>query len=150
MAIQYGDGTNSNTGRIIRVFHNYWIGSQTISSSGFTTIGSGLAITLTPESTSSKIYMIGNFPSQCTSGARPRFDIDKDGSALGDALSGRSSITSFEGPFINTPVSFWWLDSPNDTNSHTYTPVLKNADGGSWYGNASSNVSTFTILEVAG
>ena len=150
MAIQYADGTNSNNGRVIRRFHNYWIGSQTITSSGFTAIGTGLAITLTPESSSSIILMIGNFPSQCTSGARPRFDIDKDGSAMGDALSGRSSITSFEGPSINTPVSFWFQDLPGDTNSHTYTPVLKNADGGSWYGNASSNVSTFTILELAG
>ena len=150
MAIEYGDGTDSNTGRIIRVFHNYWTGTQTISSSGFTAIGTGLAVTLTPESSSSKIIMVGNFPSQAYSGARPRFDIDKDGSAIGDALSGRSSITSFEGSGDNTPVSFWWLDTPNDTNSHTYTPVLRNLDGGGWYANASSNISTFTVLEVAG
>jgi len=150
MAIQYGDGTNSNTGRIIRVFHNYWIGTQTISSGSFTAIGTGLAVTLNAESSSSKIIMIGNFPSQAYSGARPRFDIDKDGTAMGDALSGRSSITSFEGSGDNTPVSFWWYDVPGDTNSHTYTPVMKQSDGGGWYANASSNVSTFTVFEVAG
>tara|TARA_R110002012_G_C11450305_1_gene591675 strand:+ start:72 stop:524 length:453 start_codon:yes stop_codon:yes gene_type:complete len=150
MAIEYGDGTDSNTGRIIRIFHNVWSGSQTITSSGFTAIGSGLAITLNAESSSSKIIMIGNFPSQSNGGARPRFDIDKDGSAMGAALSGRSSITSFEGDSYNTPVSFWWYDVPGNTSSHTYTPVLKQADGGQWYGNASSNSSTFTILEVAG
>tara|TARA_B100000287_G_scaffold324101_1_gene308175 strand:- start:350 stop:802 length:453 start_codon:yes stop_codon:yes gene_type:complete len=150
MAIEYGDGSDSNTGRVIRVFHNYWTGSQTLSSTSFTTIGSGLAITLTPESSSSKILMIGNFPSQAYSGARPRFDIDKDGTPLGDNIGDRASITSFEGSGDNTPVSFWWLDEPGDTNSHTYTPVMKQSDGGGWYGNASSNISTFTIFEVAG
>ena len=150
MAIEYGDGTDSNTGRIIRVFHNYWTGAQTITTSGFTAIGSGLAVTLTPESSSSKIIIIGNFPSQAYSGARPRFDIDKDGSAIGDAIGDRASITSFEGSGDNTPVSFWWVDSPGDTNSHTYTPVMKQSDGGGCYMNATTNISTFTVIEVAG
>ena len=150
MAIEYGDGTDSNTGRIIRVFHNYWTGSQTISSSGFTAIGSGLAVTLTPESSSSKILIVGNFPCQAYSGARPRLDIDKDGSAIGDAIGDRASITSFEGSGDNTPVTVWWLDSPGDTNSHTYTPVMKQSDGGGCYLNATTNITTFTVFEVAG
>ena len=150
MAIEYGDGTDSKVGRVIRVIHNYWTGSQTITSTGFTTIGSGLAVTLTPESSSSKIIIIGNFPSQAYGGARPRFDIDKDGTAMGDAISGRASITSFEPSGDNTPVSFWWLDTPGDTNSHTYTPVMKQSDGGGCYMNATTNISTFTVIEVAG
>lgn len=59
MAIQYGDGTTSNTGRIIRVERAVYDTTTSMSISTTWNDVPGLSVTITPESTSSKFIISG-------------------------------------------------------------------------------------------
>ena len=128
MAIEYGDGSDSNTGRSIQVKNAYQKGIVTVSSSSDTAI-SGLSESITCHESTSQVKIdihIG------TAGASSGnyymfFTIYKDGNILGGSLGnteGSRQRCTFShrvsAGHIAVPVSFSYIDTVGDTNSHTY------------------------------
>jgi hypothetical protein len=99
MAIQYGDGTSSDVGRIIKVQHAIYFGNQTFSTSSYVNVGTNLGITVTPESTNSRFLLLFSGTAQ-VNGLRARFDIFDN--VRNNHLSGRNSLSAIEnGPQVN-------------------------------------------------
>jgi len=170
MSIQYGDGSNSSTGRIIQVVFDIYSDAQTVAAGNgvYHTYNNNLSCLITPKSTSSRILIMAHvcfmtYPSRDSQG----IVLYKDGSLL-DAAIGNSD---------GSRMRFWgsnWLsdadnmqaidahyvDSPGTTSQIRYTvgmgaDTATNTTGmnRTWnYGNAqydSRGVSTLTCMEIA-
>ena len=148
MAIQYADGTSSDVGRIIKVQHKLYTGQQTISSSGYVNIGgTSLAITVNPESTNSRFWLLFSGTTQ-VNGLRARFDIH-DSVANGE-VSGISSLSAVEnGPHVNTMITMQYFHEPASTSARTYQPKVKNDGVHQVYINAGANMTSFVVVEFA-
>ena len=92
MAIEYGDGSNSDTGRVIQVASTTKTNTFTTADASFVDI-TGLSVSITPKETTSKILILfGVFGSNSSSGSRWAVRMIKDtGSgtsaiAIGDAV----------------------------------------------------------------
>ena len=128
MAIQYGDGSDSNTGRTIQVKDAYLKTIVTVSSSSDTAI-SGLSQSITCHESTSQVR-IDVFIGCCAANSANYymfFTLYKDGSIIGGAIGnteGSRQRCTFaqrtSAGHIAIPVSFSYLDTVGDTNSHTY------------------------------
>ena len=148
MPIQYGDGTTSNTGRIIKMQSAIYYGNQTFSTSSYVNVGTNLGISVTPESTSSKFLLLFSGTVQ-VNGLRARFDIFDN--VRNNHLSGRSSLSAIEnGPHVNTMITMQYIDAPNSTSTRTYQPQVKNDGVHQVYINAGTNITSFVVVEFAG
>ena len=148
MPIFYGDGTSSSVGRVIKVQHKIYTGQQTISSSGYVNIGgTSLAITVNPESTDSRFWLLFSGTTQ-VNGLRARFDIH-DSVANGE-VSGTSSLSAIEnGPHVNTMITMQYFHEPGSTSARTYQPKVKNDGVHQVYINAGTNLTSFVVVEFA-
>ncbi len=147
MPIQYGDGTSSDVGRIIKVQHAIYFGNQTFSTSSYVNVGTNLGITVTPESTNSRFLLLFSGTAQ-VNGLRARFDIFDN--VRNNHLSGRSSLSAIEnGPHVNTMITMQFFDEPGSTATRTYQPQVKNDGVHQVYINAGTNVTSFVVMEFA-
>lgn len=147
MAIQYADGTSSDVGRVIKVQSAIYLGNQTISNSNYQNVGTGMSITVTPESTNSRFLLLFSGTTQ-VNGLRARFDIHDN--QRNNYLSGRNSISAVEnGPHVNTMITMQYFDEPNSTATRTYQPVVKNDGVHQVYINAGTNITSFVVMEFA-
>ena len=128
---------------------------------------SGLTLTITPSSTSSKILIFADICSgQYANGYNAFFRINRAGSAVGVGVNGSyggsssNGMRTVDGSEIGS-VSFQYLDSPATTSATTYKIQICNSGGGSYpstvnrpYNSSTgweqSGQSTFTIMEIAG
>tara|TARA_R100000388_G_C7185788_1_gene130995 strand:- start:289 stop:735 length:447 start_codon:yes stop_codon:yes gene_type:complete len=147
MAIQYGDGTSSDVGRVIKVQSAIYYGNQTFSTSSYVDVGTNLGITVTPESTNSRFWLLFSGTAQ-VNGLRARFDIFDN--VRNNYLSGRSSLSAIEnGPHVNTMITMQCFDEPNSTSTRTYQPKVKNDGVHQVYINAGTNITSFVVVEFA-
>lgn len=163
--------SNFGAGAVLQVVQAYKTDTQTVSSGTPTFVDiSGLSITITPASSSSKFLImwsvvIGNG----TDASHGYVRLNRDGTAiaLADAASNRTRASS---GVINTaiagqtvPSTNSFLDSPATASAITYklTVSNNNVGGSSTFINRSSrdldftgydgrSTSSFTILEIAG
>jgi len=168
MAINYGDGTTSNDGRIIQVKEGINRTITTVSSSSDTAIG-GLSEGITCSEAASKVRIdisLGMFGISSAS-YYAFFVIYKDGSALINSMGqteGSRQRCSFAvrqnpGGHMGQALYFTYIDTPGDTSSHTYdlrvsmeggvTGRLNATGNGNNQSNYPITMSSITLTEIA-
>ena len=140
----YGSG---NT--VIQVqSYNLTTSVSTTSSSYVTT---GLAVSITPQSTTSKILILVEGAGACSvtnSGAY--YTVYRNSTDLGNT-NGLSTIynnATYSGKFRGT-FGMCYLDSPATTSSTTYTVYFKTNTVGTIYVNDDTTTSSITVMEIA-
>jgi hypothetical protein len=172
-AWRYIASTTATSGSILQVqsttLRTIW--SQSVASGGIADV-TGLSVSITPKSSSSKVFATVNMNGMVdVSGSyRPFFcaQLKRGGTAIGGgtAAGSRVSINASGGysalPDVNTNISFSYMDSPSTTSSTTYQVAAFNAFGASYNltvnqfaadGDSSTTgrlSSTITVMEIAG
>ena len=161
MAIEYGDGSNSEAGRIIQVTSSSRSSVFSTTSSSFTDIG--LSATITPKQSSSAILIFLTIYSSSNDNHSQR--LLRGSSVIEAGGSSGSRSQGFGGGFfcgedadVGT-MSGIFLDSPNTTSATTYkVQTLVGGGGTVYYGRDKSNGNNFqhtrsrqriTLMEVA-
>ena len=161
MPVEYGDGSNSATGRIIQVVTGNRTSVFSTTSSSFTDIG--LSASITPKESASKILIFLTIYSSCNDIHSQRLLRGSTAIEVGDSSGSRSR--GFGGGFfcgedadIGT-MSGTFIDSPNTTSSTTYkVQTLVGGGGTVFYGRDKTNGNNFqhtrsiqiiTLMEIA-
>ena len=161
MAIEYGDGSNSNTGRIIQVVSSARSSVFSTTSSSFTDIG--LSASITPKESASNILIFLTIYSSSNDNHSQR--LLRGSTVIETGGSSGSRSLGFGGGFncgndgdIGTMTGIF-LDAPNTTSSTTYkVQTLVGGGGTVYYGRDKSNGDNFqhtrsrqriTLMEVA-
>lgn len=155
--------TLTQSGAILQVQQTVLSARQTYGSvTSFTNI-SGLAVTITPKFSTSKILVSSSVIASVSGSTTICFKIQRNGTDIGIGDSGRSGRTGWR---IENSSTAWadtgtyqFLDSPASTSPLTYqVQVLPYADGrsvainNSWNGGSTDDftgISTITVMEVA-
>ena len=143
------------TGSVIQVKSAFLDGSEaTTSSTSFVT--TGLSVSITPSSTSSKIFASlqggafyqGGTASQVTM----RTTIYRDSTNLGHSDYGLNRHSGDGGTWNIHPHSCSVLDSPSSTSSLTYEVYFRNADTSAnvAFGGVDRGRPTLTLFEIVG
>jgi len=117
-------------------------GSISTTSTSFVT--TGFSLTITPSSSSSKIYLIANTVGQSTN-TNSQQTIYRGATNLGGS-SGMSQ-TNLENRWI--PYSLTYLDSPATTSATTYTIYYRQSGSGTSYFGGDGNTLSFTAMEIS-
>ena len=125
MAIYYGDGSNSGSGREVQVVQTFKNNTASTSGNNFSAI-SGFTVTITPKSSSHKILYSGSLYLG-GSGTEAVFRLTR---SIGGNVVNISKASTFvddeDGSFciggssLYRSASFEFLDSPNTTSAITY------------------------------
>ena len=137
------------TGSVLQVVYGM---SQTIvtttSNSGFTS--TGVTATITPSSTSSKIWIITKVTGRGTSSTDTLTAIYR-GTVSGTNLTGNASTKYNHSNSEPSDIVNTYLDSPNTTSATTYTLGIKpSVNGQTVYANDANTEGTITLMEIAG
>jgi len=142
--------------------------SDTFSTASATFVDvTGLSVTITPTSASSKILLVGNVetggPAASTAQSMVRLIRDATPINIGDAAGSRAQSSSETNQFSTSggmSVSLNYLDSPATTSAVTYKVQYRVSAGATVYINRtgadsdgatdSRMASNFTVMEVAG
>ena len=144
---------NLFSGKIVQVVSDTKSGNDaTMNTTSTSFVDTWQTISITPTSTSSKIYIVAT--SQMTntsSSAQVRPSIFRGSTNLGGGL--QSALTLYyntsSGAYVWVPVTLTYLDSPATTSEITYTVKMKVGSGtGYWGVNECSSV--FTAMEILG
>ena len=140
-------------GHVVQVVQH--VNTTGISKSGSTITATGIAASITPTSTSSKIlimydlqYHIDTSPSSGGLGLR----IHRDGTFIaGDDTGYRSAYSqlSASGTRPRGRASFTYMDSPSTTSSTTYEIYCMAWDAATSYISEGNVPSTITLMEIA-
>lgn len=126
----------------------------------------GLSVSITPISTTSKIYVVATIPVVSgTASAGANFSLSRNGTLIGQGTSGTTQ-NSIAVVYINasslsndfyTGTSFSIFDSPSTTSAITYQVRMLSSTSGQtcWIGRRGSDTyggssSTLTAMEIAG
>ena len=121
-------------------------GAQTTTSTSFVSVGSGLSISVTPASTSSKFLLLF---SSGVYGDYLHVSFFRGSTNLITDNTSTASTLGYEGgsQWGNMGISF--LDSPNTTSSTTYEVKFRSSNGNTVYINdGASYLATFTLIEL--
>jgi hypothetical protein len=133
-------------GSVVQVVSSEHIGNTVTSSTSF--VNTGLAVTITPKFSTSKIYIVatGGLDNNNT-GNYGYATIDRNGTNLGNGSFGFSYLSNTYR--ILAPWSASFLDSPATTSPLTYTVQIRAASGSIEFpGTLQKN--TITVMEIAG
>ena len=139
-----------------------------LSASGTTIVDTGLTATITPTSTSSKIFCSG-YISIGTAGYFVYLWLVRGSTQIfkGDAAGSRPTVTvaapshaGGDDTYALEPTPFSFLDSPNTTNATTYKIQGRQYGSGAWFVNRTNShrdnadyepvgTSTITLMEIA-
>ena len=137
------------TGAVLQVVYNSY--STEVASTSDTIVSTGLEATITPSSTSSKIFVT----------ASQAISKNNDANAYGDYYIFRGSTElirqyrnatfTFSGNYNYITASYTYLDSPNTTSATTYSTRLRRVGGsGQVEANTDDSVSSIVLMEIAG
>ena len=152
-------------GHVLQVVSATKTDTFAMSSSTFTDIPS-LSATITPSSTSSKIYVsVTMLTGQATASTATHFRLVRDSTAIGigDAAGSRIRISSSTYAANNNesmPTAITFLDSPSTTSASTYKvqmasvlngnqSVINRSNGDPDNTNSGRSISTITLMEIA-
>ena len=116
---------------------------------------SNLTLSITPSSTSSKIFLVLTVPhyvGASSSGSHVSSNIFRgsvSGTSLGNSSWGFGSVFVTNSSAIASNVSGNYLDSPNTASAQTYTTAFR-VNGGTGYAMINSQRGTLTAMEIAG
>ena len=125
--LQNASGGNSigNVGKIIQVVSTTKCSTFTHSSTSTWTDITGMSVTITPSSSSSKILILANTRVSCNNHANARLMRGSTAIAIGDADGSRSRTSVGElydlgNSYRSMDSSILYLDSPSTTSATTY------------------------------
>jgi hypothetical protein len=151
MSTLYVDNLQPNLGsRVMAAGHVVQVvtASKNLSSDGTTTSGSyidaNLSASITPTSTSSKVYAVAHFNGLSGSGNWLISTLYRGGTNLGGSEG--LGITQ-AGNWVTTTLTA--LDSPATTSPVTYGLHVKRGGGGTAYYHWSQTIDTITLMEIA-
>jgi len=146
--------TNLSAGKILQV-----IGQE--STTGFATTSStfvdvfDFTATITASASNSKILVIASSNMECDGSNNRSFaTIRRDSTNLGHSSGGLTQMHEYYYPGAQDqemPCTMVYLDSPGDTNAHTYKVQIR-LDGGTragWNGAQHVTKGSFIVMEVA-
>jgi len=140
-------------GKVLQVVTATDSTARTTTSTSFVTASNTLSVTLTPASTSSKVFVIATGAIYVAGGSTyTKATIYRGATNLGSA-DGMSN--TYDGSNDNSSgMSLSILDSPNTTSATTYQVYMKVLGGGTIYIGGSSDysgtTSSITAFEIAG
>jgi hypothetical protein len=152
-----GDNTwgsaGATAGQVIQVVSATDSTSRSSTSSTYVTGSNTLSVSITPSSTSNKIFVLytGAIQNVNVANATSFFTIYRNGStnlgagsnsALGSAYIAANNLV------VNMAIGY--LDSPSTTSSTTYQVYFKNDSATTVYLNAQGTLSSITAFEVKG
>ena len=157
------DRNQVGLGSILQVVSTTKTDTTSTNTSGSFTDISGMSVSITPSSTSSKILILISLGSisSSASGIAVGFKLLRDSTAIGNSssTSGRSGFTNVytgggTGDEYIISASHSFLDSPSSTSALTYKIQWKNSSGTTYLNryhanNDNSGSSTITAMEVA-
>ena len=151
-------GANSGKGKILQVLTDELSGQVSTTNTSFTDI-TGLSVTITPSSTSSKIYVIANLCS-CRTGANSTqsvngfFNLVRGSTQLTVSRLNYYENSGNNSREIDGTITLTNLDEPNTTSATTYKCQFKAGSSGvtSTVNQSSLNspVSSLTVMEIQG
>jgi hypothetical protein len=137
------------TGSVIQTVNaNLQIGQNSTTSTSF--VSSPLTASITPTSSSSKIFIVVNSVGVSSSASYVSvYTIYRNSTNLGSS----TGLTFVGGAGIDAPLSMSYLDSPATTSSTTYTVYFRmnNASGTAYLGDTIGGTSPFssiTLMEI--
>lgn len=144
---------NLFSGKIVQIVSDTKSGNDaTMNTTSTSFVDTWQTVSITPSSTSSKIYIVATSQMTNTSStAQVRPSIFRGSTNLGGGL--QSALTLYyntsSGAYVWVPVTLTYLDSPATTSEITYTVKMKVGSGtGYWGVNECSSV--FTAMEILG
>ena len=146
-----GSKISGGTGKVLQVVSGTSTGSTSTSSQSY--VASNLAATITPTSTSSKIYInVTAFVQQAAQQNHCTITIYRDSTDLAAGQSkGFGNWYSSTGGFTELFASASHLDSPSSTSAITYKIYIKteNSNSAMTIGSTARR-QTITLMEIAG
>jgi len=140
-------------GKVLQVLTATDSTSRTTTSSSFVTASNTLSVSITPSSTSSKIFIISNFNIHTTANETyAEMTIFRGATNLGNDNGGMGRIWSRVDSRPVYPMAISYLDSPNTTSATTYQIYFRAAPSGTVYlgGLDSGAVASITCFEIKG
>ena len=143
-----GTGTftsNLGGGKVLQVVTATDTTTRSTTSSSFVTASNTLSVSITPSSTSNKIFVIATFGIGMSSTTHTgAVTIYRDATDLGNGGGGMSYVKGAgdDGMAFSASV----LDSPSSSSALTYQIYIKNLSGGTTYLNAGK--SSITAFEI--
>jgi hypothetical protein len=146
--------TSDGLGKILQVVQDTKTDTFSTTSTSFVEV-TGLSVSITPSSASSKILLISTFMGGTLDSdtAYIAYTLYRDATNVGDATYGLiSSRTNLDG-FSLPPFAISYLDSPSTTSAITYKMYMKSSGGETAFVNrtdfsSGSGVATLIALEV--
>ena len=151
-------------GSILQVVSTTKTDTFSVASVTFTDI-TGLSVSITPRSTSSKILILAHLPTGQPAGGIPFYKLVRGSTdiCIGDAASTRPRISASSytaNPDTSTCPAINFLDSPASTSSTTYKIQMRGYDTVAVYLNRTGNdtdasqgpraAATITVMEIQG
>lgn len=155
-----------DTGKVLQTLQGTKTDRFSLSASGWNLV-SGLDVSITPSSTSSKILVRANMGWGMNSGTTLMFRLARgttDTIFIGDTDGNRERVTQRMSPsnqYWSQPVSLEYLDSPNTTSSINYRIYAKHngsviatlngayTDNNDTGNDNSRSASSITVMEIA-
>jgi hypothetical protein len=141
--------TTASAGTVLQVVSATY--STQVSSTSASWVTTGLTASITPSSTSSKIYVVATIPARNNSGNNGvQFTIFRgttSGTNLGSASEGFGNFATTGD--LYSPVTMQFLDSPSTTSSQTYTAAMYVRGGTTGFAQNGNGPSVMTLIEVA-
>ena len=152
------DGTNASwgtAGKLLNIYSTHPTNSTNTTSSSFQDC-TGFTLTVTASSSTSKFLIMASANMECDGSAnRSHASIFKDGSTnLGHSAGGLTQMHEYYYPGSQDqemPATMQVVDTPGDTNAHTYNVKVR-LNGGTragWNGVQYTTKGSFIILEIA-
>ena len=144
------------TGSVLQVVISEHSTQTTLATTTYTDIGH--SATITPSSSSSKIYITAGTSAYftTTAGSRNEWTIFRDSTNVATGTSSTSTLRTGTrnnaGDANKASVNVAWLDSPSSTSAITYAFKARNNDAGAgtFYWSNDNSVSEIILMEVAG
>lgn len=153
------DWAEAGGGKILQVVHSTY---STESSATNTEVTTGLACTITPSATNSKIYInfrLANVRRKDNTYAYARIKLYRGDAAYGSGTQSNlyqsANGAGYHEPSGTSTLDIGdcggiWLDSPNTTSATTYTATIMNiASNGSVKWSTNNSTSSMVVMEVS-
>lgn len=132
-------------GKLLQVTYATYSTEKTFNSTSYVSLG--LVGTITPSSTSSKIYVLISAQATCDNNDNVQMKIDRNGTSVyatnGYFMSNQSGTARNNFPLMA-------LDSPSSTSERTYTLYGLSNGGATIQTNEASAPTSITLMEIAG
>lgn len=125
-----------------------------VATTSATYVTSGLAATITPSSSSSKIYIVATFPYDSSTGASQAHATLFRGTVAGTNLAAGGdptfgNILAVSGGQLRGTYTASFLDSPATTSATTYTVGIKSGASPTFTAMINGSTGTITLMEIS-